>query len=285
MEKLSYTEEKDFIPLNKLLLEDSEEIKKIKSIYQREMEYVQFLGPIESFFAYYYYYDCPKLRDADVARAIKNVRTNWNKDLDFFKNIFEKEPMGVISFTLQNVKRKITRHELFLVLGYILWCIDNRRWIGDSRAYLNWICNFFHLFNKEEKRRFDKVYDQLGKKFGKSEEEIKIMKNEKVDFEFPATEIALNKLDSEKFAAYESQENDEMDEEELEEYAEGEKSIWQEGSFIQSISLNEVKKRMKTFHKRHDEDMNFRCRKCGKKISAHNRDWHAGLCDSCFDKR
>ena len=204
MKKLNYTEELKFIPLNKLFLEDTEEVKKIKSIYQREVEYIQFLGPIESFIAYYYYYDNPKLEDVDVKKAIINVRTNWNKDINFFKPIFEKELMGVISFTLQNAKRKITRHELFLVLGYILWSIDNRKITGDTKCYLNWICNFFHLFNKEEKKKFDNFYDRLGKKFGNTKEEIRVMKNEgkETNIKFPVTEEALNILDSEKFADY-----------------------------------------------------------------------------------
>lgn len=41
---------------------------------------------------------------------------------------------------------------------------------------------------------------------------------------------------------------------------------------------------METFHKKHNEDMNFSCKKCNRKISAHNKDWHEGMCDDCFDK-
>ena len=59
--------------------------------------------------------------------------------------------------------------------------------------------------------------------------------------------------------------------------------FWEEGSFIQTMSSVDIKEKMKTFHKKHDEDMNFNCRKCGKKISAHNKDWHDGLCDECFN--
>ena len=45
-----------------------------------------------------------------------------------------------------------------------------------------------------------------------------------------------------------------------------------------------ISEKMKTFHKKHDEDMNFNCRKCSKKISAHNKNWHDGMCDECYDK-
>ncbi|MBU4300006.1 MAG: hypothetical protein KKB09_02195 [Nanoarchaeota archaeon] len=60
--------------------------------------------------------------------------------------------------------------------------------------------------------------------------------------------------------------------------------FWADGSFIESISGEETEEKMKTFHKKHDEDMNFNCKKCSKKISAHNKDWHNGMCDDCFHK-
>ncbi len=60
--------------------------------------------------------------------------------------------------------------------------------------------------------------------------------------------------------------------------------FWADGSFIESISSEESEEKMKTFHKGHDEDMNFNCKKCNKKISAHNKDWHDGMCDDCFHK-
>ena len=35
---------------------------------------------------------------------------------------------------------------------------------------------------------------------------------------------------------------------------------------------------------KHDEDVNYNCKRCGKKISLHNKDWHNEMCDDCFDK-
>ncbi len=61
-------------------------------------------------------------------------------------------------------------------------------------------------------------------------------------------------------------------------------NFWADGSFAETISTEEMNEKMKTFHKRHDEDINFNCKKCDKKISAHNKDWHAGMCDDCFNK-
>ncbi len=60
--------------------------------------------------------------------------------------------------------------------------------------------------------------------------------------------------------------------------------FWAEGGFVESISRDEADAKMKTFHKKHDEDMNFNCKKCNAKISAHNKDWHDGMCDDCFHK-
>lgn len=63
-----------------------------------------------------------------------------------------------------------------------------------------------------------------------------------------------------------------------------ENDFWAEGSFTETVSPEDMKKRMRTFHMKHDEEMNFSCSKCNEKISAHNKDWHDGMCDSCFDK-
>ena len=61
-------------------------------------------------------------------------------------------------------------------------------------------------------------------------------------------------------------------------------SFWAKGYFSEPISQSEMEKKMKTFHMKHDEEMNYNCKKCNKKISAHNKDWHDGMCDECFNK-
>ncbi|MEK6757582.1 MAG: hypothetical protein AABX88_00495 [Nanoarchaeota archaeon] len=60
-------------------------------------------------------------------------------------------------------------------------------------------------------------------------------------------------------------------------------SFWEEGAFIQSISSEEVEEKMKTLHDEED-NKKFKCKKCGKSISAHNKDWHDCMCDDCFNK-
>ena len=60
--------------------------------------------------------------------------------------------------------------------------------------------------------------------------------------------------------------------------------LWAEGAFAETLGPQDIEQKMKTFHKKHDEDMNYNCKKCDKKISAHNKDWHACMCDDCFNK-
>ena len=61
--------------------------------------------------------------------------------------------------------------------------------------------------------------------------------------------------------------------------------LWSEGGFAETLDPANLKEKMKTFHKTHNTDMNFNCKECNKTISAHNKDWHNGLCDNCFNKK
>ena len=65
---------------------------------------------------------------------------------------------------------------------------------------------------------------------------------------------------------------------------EAEDELWEKGGFAETLGPEDIEERMKTFHKGHDEDVDYNCRKCNKKISAHNKDWHNGMCDECFNK-
>lgn len=65
---------------------------------------------------------------------------------------------------------------------------------------------------------------------------------------------------------------------------EGDDSFWQKGLFAQSVSKEDMERKNLTIHMSHDETLDFNCKKCDIKISAHNNDWHDGMCDECFDK-
>ena len=42
---------------------------------------------------------------------------------------------------------------------------------------------------------------------------------------------------------------------------------------------------MRTFSMGHNEKMKYNCKICNIVISAHNNDWHEGLCDNCFNPK
>ncbi|KHO46293.1 MAG: hypothetical protein QS98_C0004G0069 [archaeon GW2011_AR3] len=63
-----------------------------------------------------------------------------------------------------------------------------------------------------------------------------------------------------------------------------EPSIWSDGAFAETLGQDDMKVKMRTFHMKHDEEMNYNCSKCKAKISAHNNDWHNRMCDKCFNK-
>lgn len=262
-------EEIEFVPLEELLLPDNDKIKKIKSLYQKEVEYLDFLGPIEFFIANYGQSN-PKIKDKDVIRALRKIRDNWNKNIDFFKDALEYNIMMTIGASLQT-QRKITKHELLLVIKHVLWAIDNRKWIDDNRAYINWIANFFHILDKNEKRNFDAVYNNLEKKFGLNKEEIRQLKGEDLDFELPVEKIELGSLDSENFDKSENE-------------LEDEESFWSEGSYIQSIDADDpgFEEKIKYFDENNDSAKDFKCKKCEAKVGKHNLYWHEGMCNNCF---
>jgi len=64
----------------------------------------------------------------------------------------------------------------------------------------------------------------------------------------------------------------------------GGEEFWAKGSFVQTMSSGDWEQKKRTFHMKHEEEMDYNCKECNDKISAHNRDWHAGMCDKCFDK-
>lgn len=63
-----------------------------------------------------------------------------------------------------------------------------------------------------------------------------------------------------------------------------ENSFWEEGEFIESVSPEELEKKKKSIDLKPDEDVNYNCKKCEKKIGLHNKDWHNGMCDECFNE-
>lgn len=161
-----------FILLGNLLLEDDEKVKKLKTIYKREMEYASILGPVEQAIADFYF-ENRKIKDSDVVRIVKRIKSGYNNDLESFNHPLEREIMINLSYSLQ--RKKVTKHELILVLKYILWCIDNRKWMGHPRAYLDWLLNFFGMLDEAGKEKFDKFYENLKGEHSLTDAEISTM--------------------------------------------------------------------------------------------------------------
>ena len=130
---------KDFVPLNKLLLEDNNKIKKLKSLFKKEGEYGFLLGSIEIPIKSYYQFN-KDITDKDVVKMLENIKSNYNKDVRFFNKELEQMIMCMLSMSLK--VKKITHHELMLVIDYILWSISNREHLGPT-GYLNWLLDFF----------------------------------------------------------------------------------------------------------------------------------------------
>jgi hypothetical protein len=59
--------------------------------------------------------------------------------------------------------------------------------------------------------------------------------------------------------------------------------LWDDGGFIKKVNPEDMQVKMRTFSMGHDEEMNFECKNCKIKISAHSHDWHESLCDKCFE--
>lgn len=254
----------EFVSLGELLLPDNDKIKELKSIYGLEVEYLNFLGPIEFFIANYGLANS-KLKDVEVVKALRNLRDNLDKNIDFFKNDLEYNLMMTINVSLQTNK-KITKHELLLIIRHILWAIDNRSWIENKRAYLNWIANFFHLLDEDQKLEFDRSYEKLREKYHFDDEKIKNLKGDNLDYELSSGEIALSKIDSENF--------DEDD------------GFWTDGEYMRTIDMKdpETIKKLKYFKEDPNEPKDFECSKCKKEIGKHNLYWHEEMCDDCFHK-
>ncbi len=169
-----------FVPIGELLKEDNPQVKEIKTIFNREWEYEDYLGEIEYLIAEFFLKD-RTLKDKDVEQAIKNIKKNYRQDLNFFQSKLEKEIVLQLSVVLQ--EKSITHHELKLVLDYVLWSLDNRSWMSDKQAFVKWLPFFFDLYGTKEKKEYENHILKLGRRRGLSQDNINqiLMRGEKQD--------------------------------------------------------------------------------------------------------
>lgn len=194
-------EEKDTIDLSleELFKSDTPEIKSIKTLHKRETEYAAHLLAFEYPIAYYYIEYDRKLSDKEIVKILRNIKKNINKKFSYFENPVEITILEALEEVL--AYKPISKHELLLVIDYILWCIDNRSWMGDRQAYVKGLCYMFDLYTELEERQYVQHIEKFGKKLGLDANTIDglLMKNE-IPVEHTEEEISAVLIESEFFA-------------------------------------------------------------------------------------
>ncbi len=147
------------------------EKEKLKNIENREWDYLEILASLE-FTVTLYYLEHPDITDADAVLALEKFLNDY--DADFEKESLEEcLQINAMRELKKYVKiRKISKHEFSLIVKHVLWAISNRDWVPDERAYLNWLCNFFGLLSKVEKREFDRFYRDVAQTYGISKSKL-----------------------------------------------------------------------------------------------------------------
>jgi len=194
----------EFIPLGKLLKEDSDEAKQIKTIHNHEDDYAAYLEEAEMAIAGFFM-DNRNLKDKDVEDSLKNIKKNYLQDLSFFSKDIEKEIMRGLSLALQ--EKSITHHELKLVVNYLLWCIDNRSWLNDSQGYVRWLPYFLGFYEPDEERKYEERLKKTARRLGVPPDQINAMLNMD-EIELSDEEKATTEKESEFFALGEGEKLD-----------------------------------------------------------------------------
>ncbi|AKB27759.1 hypothetical protein MSSIT_1040 [Methanosarcina siciliae T4/M] len=175
-------EDLEDLSLSEFLVPDTPEIKEIKSIYNKEYEYSEYLSEIEFSIADYYYNANRKVTDKDVIRALKNIKENHDKPISFFEKPLEKE---IVKSLVEPLKESLLYdHEFTLVLDYVLWSIDNRSWLEDKQAYVKWITYVLDFFSEAEEKKYESKFKKFARKMGISGAQVDmlLMKKEAEDF-------------------------------------------------------------------------------------------------------
>ncbi|MDM7918814.1 MAG: hypothetical protein QUS12_06565, partial [Methanosarcina sp.] len=172
----------DELSLSEFLLPDTPEIKEIKSIYNKEYEYSEYLSEIEYSIADYYYNANRKVTDKDVIRALKNIKKNRDKPVSFFENPLEKEIVKSLVEPLE--ENPLYDHEFTLVLDYVLWVIENRSWMEGKQAYVKWITYVLGFLSESEGKKYESQFKKFARKMGVSgaQADMLLMKREAEDF-------------------------------------------------------------------------------------------------------
>jgi len=163
----------DEFSLSELLVQDTPEIKEIKSIYEKEYEYSDYLSEIEFAIAGYYYEKHRNLKDKEVISALKNIKLNRDKPISFFENELERDIVESLIEPLE--ENPLTDHEFTLVLDYVLWVIDNRSWVEDKQAYVKWLTYVLGFYSEEEGKKYERQFKKSASKLGISSAQVDVL--------------------------------------------------------------------------------------------------------------
>ncbi|AKB75603.1 hypothetical protein MSLAZ_2342 [Methanosarcina lacustris Z-7289] len=161
------------LSLSEFLVPDTPEIKEIKSIYENEYEYSEYLSEIEFSIAEYYYKENRKVTDKDVIKALKNIKQNRDKPISFFEKALENKIVKNLIEPLE--ESPFTDHEFTLVLDYALWVIDNRSWLQDKQAYVKWITYVLGFLSVVEEKKYESQFKKFARKMGVSGDQVDML--------------------------------------------------------------------------------------------------------------
>lgn len=187
------------LSLEKLLEPDTSEIKSLKTLHKKEEKYSPYLLAFEYPVAYYYLEYDRKLTDKEVVKVLRNMKKGIGVNLSCFDGPLGATILEALAEAL--AEKPISKHELLLVIDYILWCIDNRSWMGDKQSYVKGLCYMFNLYSEFEERQYVQHIEKLGKKLGLDRNTIDglLLKNEE-PVDNTEEEVRALLLESEFFA-------------------------------------------------------------------------------------
>ena len=149
-----------FIHLNELLVPETSKTAKLKSIIGKKLEeYDKIIFPIESNIAKYFL-ENQKIKDNDVKKALINFIKSPFEEFDYSKYPIENEIQFGASIGAQN--KKISLHELKLIIDFLIFSIENRDFIPGERGYLTWVCAFLGCLDKKSIKNIEQMYKFIG---------------------------------------------------------------------------------------------------------------------------
>ncbi|MFP4567668.1 MAG: hypothetical protein ACLFN8_01865 [Candidatus Woesearchaeota archaeon] len=157
------------MPLSYLVGEPDEEVLKLKTIFNNEDDYLNFLFVIENAIANSYLVDV-YLKDKFVVKSLNNLLNNFDKKISFFSKVLEQNIYSDLRVEL--IDDPISAYEVKLCIKHILWSIDNRSWLPGSRPYLEWLTHAMGLMPEDVVVDYERKIKKFCLRRGMSQKQI-----------------------------------------------------------------------------------------------------------------